>query len=149
MAQGKGFSRTVKGIGIGIGVLIILLILVVAFFPWNRLRGPVSRELSAQLQRPVTIAALHGSLFWRPHVQVTGLTIGNPAWAGGGHMVSVERIDVQLRFWPLLRGAIVLPRVALIRPDVRLYRSADGRANWVFGANPKSAKAQNQPLRLP
>src|SRR5512146_2785507 len=120
MPRGKAI-RTIRAVGIGIGVLIVLLLLVVAFFPWNWLRGPASRELSAQLQRPVAIAALHGSLFWHPHLQVRGLTIGNPAWAGGGQMVSVERIDLQLRFWPLLRGEIVLPRVALIRPDVRLY----------------------------
>jgi len=150
MAKGRAAtSRALKAIAIAVGALIIILLLVIAFFPWNRLTGPVSRELSAQLQRPVHIASLHGSLFWRPHVRVTGLTIGNPSWAGGGQMVSVERIDVQLRFWPLLVGDIVLPRVALTRPDVHLYRGADGRANWAFGSNPKSAKAQSKPMRLP
>ena len=138
-----------KAIGIAIGALIVILLLIIAFFPWNRLTGPISRQLSAQLQRPVHIASLHGSLFWRPHIQVSGLTIGNPAWAGGGNMVAVERIDVQLRFWPLLVGNIVLPRVALTRPDVHLYRGADGRANWAFGGNPKSVKAQSKPMRLP
>src|SRR6185312_9383653 len=130
MSRGKGISRAVKLTGIVIGAVVVVLFLIVAFFPWNRLRGPVSRELSAQLQRPVSIAALHGSLFWRPHVQISGLKIGNPAWAGGGQMVSVDRIELELRFWPLLAGDIVLPRVALIHPVVRLYRGADGRANW-------------------
>ncbi|MHB8813791.1 MAG: AsmA family protein, partial [Steroidobacteraceae bacterium] len=141
-----------KGIGIGIGAVIALLLLIVAFFPWNRLRGPLSHALSADLHRRVSIGALHGSLFGRPHVQVSGLTIGNPAWAGGGQMVSIQRIDLELRFWPLLRGEIVLPKVALIRPDVRLYRAADGRANWVFSSNPQSANANsrgNQPPSLP
>ncbi|HEY6514629.1 MAG TPA: AsmA family protein [Steroidobacteraceae bacterium] len=152
MAQGKTISRTVKAIGIGIGVLIIALLLVVAFFPWNRLRGPVSRILAADLHRSVNIAALHGSLFGHPHVQVSGLTIGNPVWAGGGQMVSIERIDLELRFWPLLRGEIVLPKVELVRPVVRLFRGTDGRANWVFNANPESAEAKkkaSQPMRLP
>lgn len=145
-------ARLLKWIGIGIGVLIVVVILVIAFFPWNRLRGPVSRTLSANLHRQVSIGALHGSVFWHPHVQVSGLTISNPAWAGGGEMVSIERLDLQLRFWPLLRGEIVLPKVTLLRPVVRLYRAADGRANWEFVSNPQSAKAKkqaNQPLRLP
>ncbi|MGH8202429.1 MAG: AsmA family protein [Steroidobacteraceae bacterium] len=152
MAQSKALSRTVKGIGIGVGVLIVALVLVVAFFPWNRLRRPVARLLSADLHRTVNIAALHGSLFRHPHVQVIGFTIGNPAWAGGGRMVSIERIDLELRFWPLLRGEIVLPKVELVRPDVRLFRAADGRANWVFSANPQSAAAKkkaSEPMRLP
>jgi hypothetical protein len=152
VAQSKAVSRTVKGIGIGIGVLILVLVLIVAFFPWNKLRGPVSRALSADLGRQVSIAALHGSLVGHPHVQVSGFTIGNPAWAGGGLMVSIQRIELELRFWPLLRGEVVLPRVVLIRPDVRLYRAADGRANWVLSAHPESAKAKkeaNQPMHLP
>lgn len=142
-------SRTLKWIGIGVGTLIILILLVIAVFPWNWLRGPLSRELSAKLQRPVNIASLHGSLFWRPHVQVRGFTIGNPAWAGGGQMVSVKRIDLQLAFWPLLRGAIVLPKVALIQPDVRLYRTAGGRANWAFGSSAQTANAKKKPMKLP
>jgi hypothetical protein len=152
MSQRKAVSRTVKGIAIAIGAVIVVLVLILAFFPWNRLRGPVSRALSADLGRPVAIAGLHGSLFGHPHVQVSGFTIGNPAWAGGGQMVSIQRIDLQLRFWPLLWGEIVLPRVALIRPHVRLYRAADGRANWVFSAHPESAQAKqeaNKPLHLP
>ena len=152
MSPGKGISRTLTGIGIGIGVLIVVLLLVVAFFPWSRLRGPAERTLSADLHRQVSIGALHGSLFWHPHIEVTGLEIGNPSWAGGGQMVSVDRIAIELRFWPLLRGAIVLPKVALIRPDVRLYRTADGRANWVFAANPNGPKARkeaNEPVSLP
>jgi AsmA family protein len=152
VAQSKAVSRTIKGIGIGIGVLIIVLVLIVAFFPWNKLRGPVARFLSADLGRQVTIAALHGSLFGHPHVQVSGFTIANPEWAGGGLMVSIQRIDLQLRFWPLLWGKVVLPRVELIRPDVRLFRATDGRANWVFSAHPESKKAKqeaNQPMRLP
>jgi hypothetical protein len=152
VAQSKAVSRTVKGIAIGVGVLIIALVLIVAFFPWNKLRRPVAHMISADLGRPVSIASLHGSLFGHPHVQVSGFTIGNPAWAGGGRMVSIQRIDLQLRFWPLLRGEVVLPRVVLVRPDVRLYRAADGRANWVFSSHPESAKAKkeaNQPMHLP
>ena len=152
MAQSKAVSRTVKGIAIGIAALICVLVLIVAFFPWNRLRGPVARILSADLGRPVGIAALDGSLFGHPHVEVSGFTIGNPDWAGGGQMVAIQRIELQLRFWPLLWGEIVLPRVVLIRPDVRLFRAADGRANWVFSSHPQSAKAKqeaNQPMHLP
>lgn len=67
-------------------------------------------------------------------------------------MMSVQRIDLQLRFWPLLRGEIVLPKVALIRPHLHLVRLADGGANWEFTSQPQSAKAKqeaNKPMSLP
>ena len=152
MPRGKTVSRIAIGIGIGIGVVIVALLLVITFFPWNRLRGPLTHTLSADLHRQVGIASLHGSLWGHPHIQVTGFTISNPAWAGGGQMISIQRIELELHFWPLLRGEVVLPKVALIRPDVRLVRLADGRANWEFTARPESAKAKkeaNKPLSLP
>lgn len=140
-------ARTLKGIGIGIGILVVLLALVLAFFDWNWLRGPIARRLSASLQRPVSIAALQGSPF--SQLRVSGFAIGNPAWAGGGQMVSIDRIELKMSFWPLLRGDLVFPRVALIRPDVHLYRARDGRANWEFGAQPQSASAKSQPMSFP
>lgn len=140
-------ARILKGVGISIGILVVLLVLVLVLFDWNWLRGPISRQLAARLQRPVSIAALHGSPFTR--LRVNGFAIGNPAWAGGGQMVSIERIELKLAFWPLLRGDVVLPRVVLIRPHVHLYRAADGHANWEFGAQPQSANAKNHPMQLP
>ena len=146
MARGKPVSRTVKVVGISVGALIVVVLLVIAFFPWNWLRGPASRALSSDLHRRVSIAALHGSLFGHPRVQVTGLTISNPPWAGGGQMVSIQRIELELRFWPLLRGEIVLPRVALIRPDVHVVRLADGRATGNSPLIPRARKPRRKPI---
>jgi AsmA family protein len=138
-----------KGLLAAIGTLIVAIVLLLAFFDWNWLRGPVARAISARIHRPVRIARLHGTLFSRhPRVQVTGLEIGNPAWAGGGQMVSIERLAIQFRLRPLLAGKLVLPRVSVIRPDVRLYRAADGRANWDFGAD-TARYGNDQAIRLP
>ncbi|HTV49809.1 MAG TPA: AsmA family protein [Steroidobacteraceae bacterium] len=143
-------SRTLRPIGIGIAVLLLLLLLAIAFFDWNWVRGPLSHAISARIHRPVSIAALHGALFSpHPHVRVSGLEIGNPAWAGGGQMLSIEQLDIQFRFWPLLTGKLVLPRVTVLRPDVRLYRAADGRANWELGGESQRAGAKNRSTRLP
>lgn len=63
-------------------------------------------------------------MWGHPHVKVTELTIGNPARAGGGQMVSVQRIDLELRFWPLLRGEIV--------PQMRREDAGDLRESVVL-----------------
>jgi len=60
-------------------------------FQWNWLRGPLAQVISARLHRPVTIA---GDLdvhpwSWTPSASVERLSIGNPAWAGGGTMVRI------------------------------------------------------------
>jgi hypothetical protein len=58
--------------------------------------------------------------------------------------VRIQRIAVQIKILPLLRGQTVLPFLAIDRPDVRLLRLQDGRANWTFGPS-----RSEKPLKLP
>jgi uncharacterized protein involved in outer membrane biogenesis len=139
-----------KRIAIFVPVLIVAVVLAVALFDWNSLRGSVARSISARIERPVSIGGLHAALFTiHPRVRVTDLRIGNPDWAGGGDMVAIDRLDVQVRWLPLLWGDLVLPRVVAVRPTVRLFRASDGRANWVFGNGRASTETKNSPTRLP
>lgn len=63
MALGKAIAGILKWIGIVVGALIVVLLFVAAFFPWNRLRGPAERALSADLQRQVSIGALGAPIY--------------------------------------------------------------------------------------
>ena len=120
-------------------------------FDWNWLRGPIGRYASAQLQREVAITGdlrVHPWSF-APKVEAYGVRIGQPGWAKGvdpqaGQMAQVQRIAVQIKILPLLRGQVILPFLAVDKPDVRLLRDKDGKANWTFGA----AKS-DKPLKLP
>lgn len=130
---------------------LLLLAAAVAFFflyvfQWNWFRGPLAREMSHRLHRPV---AINGDLkvhvwSWSPSAQVNGLVIGNPAWAGKEPMAQLPRLTVSVHVPDLLKGKTVLPLVEADNPDVRLQRAADGKANWNFN-NDKAA----QPLKLP
>ncbi len=139
---------------IGIGSALALVAAVVAFlivFDWNWLRGPVSRYASARLQREVAITGdlrVHPWSF-APKVEAYGVRIGQPAWAktldpGSPPMARVGRIALQVKVLPLLRGQVILPFLAVDHPDVRLLRTADGKANWTFGARTTDA-----PMKLP
>lgn len=145
-------SRSAK---IGIGAALSLLAAIIIFlviFDWNWLRGPIGRFASAQLQREVVIAGdlrVHPWSF-SPKAEAYGIRIGQPAWTksvdkDAGQMVQLQRAAVQIKILPLLRGQVILPFVALDKPDVRLLRAADGKANWTFGARKPDAK----PLKLP
>ncbi len=60
-------------------------------------------------------------------------------------MAKVDRIAVQIKLLPLLKGDVILPLLAVDRPDVRLLREGSGRANWTFG----DPNAASKPLKLP
>ncbi len=133
--------------GIVLGVLIAAIVLTLALTDWNALKGPIERFASARSGRTVSIA---GNLdvhiwSWTPSASIEGLSVGNPPWEAGKPMAEVERLQVQLKLLPLLKGDVILPRVELIRPRVYLHRDASGRANWAF----ESKRPTNAPARPP
>lgn len=126
-----------------VGVLALAVIVFLLLFQWNWLRGPLSREISARIHRPVTITGdlvVHPWSF-SPSATINGLVIGNPAWAGALPLATLPRLTVQVELAPLLAGRVVLPFVEADRPDIGLLIDGGGQSNWVF--NP------NQPVKLP
>ncbi|WP_269715504.1 AsmA family protein [Caulobacter sp. NIBR2454] len=148
LAPLSGLSTTARwGVG-GALALLAALIFFLFIFDWNWLRGPVSKFASAQLQREVKIEGNLRVHPWSltPRASIEGLRVGQPKWAPQGHMAKVDRIAVQVKLLPLFKGDIVLPLLAIEKPDVILLREASGRANWTFG-DPN--KKRDKPLKLP
>ncbi|MBW8860385.1 MAG: AsmA family protein, partial [Caulobacter sp.] len=132
--------------------LFAAIILFLLVFDWNWLRGPVGRLASARLNRQVVIAGDLRVHPWSlsPKAEALDVRIAHPAWAPktgpqAGTMARIDRIAVQIRLPALLRGDVVLPLLAVDRPDVKLLRDASGRANWTFG----DPNAPQKPLKLP
>lgn len=132
--------------------LVTAIVVFLIIFDWNWLRGPIGRYASAQLQREVTITGdlrVHPWSF-SPKAEAYGLRIGQPDWASAvdsdpAPMARVDRVAVEIKLLPLMRGQVILPFLALDRPNVRLLRDKDGKANWTFGAPRKDAR----PMKLP
>lgn len=116
-----------------LALLVAALIAFAALFDWSRLTGWVAQQASARLERPVSIGDLEVHVALPPRVRLRDVSIGN---IEGGSRPTMARIDVlefSLRLLPLLWGDVVLPEIALAKPDVLLERTRQGRANWVFG----------------
>ncbi len=148
MSLGEHGRSVLKWTALTVLGVAILLVCFAAFFDWNLARGPVSRMIGRRLDRAVQINDLRVVLLSsHPSISVSGLTIGNPAWAGGGTMADIGRIRLQLRLLPLMKGQIELPLVDIEKPDLHLYADRQGRANWEFGhATPAE---RSKPGKLP
>ncbi|MGH8137551.1 MAG: AsmA family protein [Steroidobacteraceae bacterium] len=129
--------------------MIVLLVLV--FMDWNLLKHPIERIASAKSGRTVRIAGdLNVRIWsWTPTVTLNGLTVGNPPWEADRPMLQVERLQVQLKLLPLLKGDVILPRVELIRPNVYLHQDRSGRANWTFENKAPTNAPAAKPTNLP
>ena len=136
-------------LGIPLGLIAILLI-VLATIDWNAMRGPVSNYLSARLDRPVRIAGdLDVHLFsWTPTATANDIIVAQPSWASDAKedFADIQQLGIALDLKALIGGHIVLPEVIVERPQLRLIREQDGKANWDFGT--PGAKS-SQPSHLP
>jgi len=145
----RAIGRVFIWVGASVLGLLVLIIVALALMDWNAMRGPVSRAASRATGRPVSIDGnLHVHVFsWTPSVNVEGLRIGNPSWAGNADMIRLPRLHVAAELKHLLIGRLVLTSLELDDPVANLMRDARGRANWELG-NPDS-KPSSKPARLP
>lgn len=133
------------------GVLAALIVALVAFlllFDWNYLRGPIAKFASARTGREV---AIEGNLNVKllslePSATVEKIRIGHPAWAGEGRTAEIEKMFVQIKVLPLLKGDLIVQRLEFTKPNLILLRDAQGRATWDFS---KDQTKKDEPFRMP
>ena len=114
--------------------VVVLLALMVLFFPWDLLRGPVSRYVSAQTGRPFEITRrLDVKPGWSTRVRLDGVTFANPDWARDPYLVQAESAEFEIRLLPLLTGRVEMPWLRLQAPQLGLQQEADGRRTWALG----------------
>ena len=121
--------------------------ILAAIWDWNWFRGPVASIASSRMHRQVTIGGdLKVHLWsWQPSASVERVRIANPAWAGSASLADIDRIALQIRLIPLFTGHLDMRLLEFDRPQVALYRDAQGRATWDFSDGSKP----DEPLRLP
>jgi uncharacterized protein involved in outer membrane biogenesis len=118
-----------------LAAVLVVLVLVLAFFPWDMLRGPVNRYVSDKTGRKFEITRrLDVALGWRTAtVKFDGIEFANPSWARDPYLVKADRAEFDIRLWPLLLRHVVIPRLALFKPSVGLQMEQDGRRTWALG----------------
>lgn len=143
--------KSLRWTGIVVGGLVLVLALLLAFMDWNWFKHPIERIASAKSGRTVAIAGdLNVHVWsWTPTIVLNGLTLGNPPWEPNRPMAKIERLEVHLKLLPLLKGDVILPRVALLKPDVYLHQDKSGRANWTFENKAPTNAPASKPTRLP
>ncbi len=152
--------RWLRWFGIAIGIIFGLLIGVPAvviavlalLYDWDDARPLVGRLASTALGREVAITdALDVDLGRVTRIEMRGLTVANVEGGEAPHLVRIGDLTLDIDLRPLLSGDVVIPTLQLADVDAALERDADGRANWVFGADkqPAAEPPSKEPMRLP
>jgi len=126
--------------------LIAVVLLLIALWDWNWFKGPVERAVQAKTGRALHIGNLDVDLGRVTTIRGDSVTFANAEWAKRPQMVSADRVEIDVRIWPLLRGSVQLPEVRLTRPDALLQTAprADQAGNWDF----MGESSGGEPLQL-
>jgi len=119
-------------------VLPILLLASLSAVDRGWLDRPIEAWASHKLGHAVRFSALETHLRSSDRsIIVRGLTISSPSWAAGRNLATIDRLDARLELWPLMRGEVGIPYLAVTRPTLNLIRLRDGRNNWTMsGSSP-------------
>ena len=126
--------------------LLAAILLLIALWDWNWFKGPVERAVQAKTGRALHIGNLDVDLGRVTTIRADSITFANAQWARQPKMASADRVEIDVRVWPLLRGSVQLPEIRLTRPDALLQTApkADQAGNWDF----MGESSGGQPLQL-
>lgn len=116
----------------GLIALSIVVLALPAIIGWNWARKPVSSLVETSTGREFRIDGNLDIDFFPLEIEAERLYLGNARWSDERSMARVERVNMQVRFWPLVVGQVRLPVLTLESPSLLLERSREGRGNWVL-----------------
>jgi uncharacterized protein involved in outer membrane biogenesis len=127
-----------KSVKIIIGTLggVILLLLAGAWYASTvvdsvQLTKILSSSVKAATGRDLKISG-PVTLSFLPSISVSAerLSLSNASWASSPDMLNLQRIDLDIKTWPLLTKRIELSNVKLTGLELLLQKNVSGKANW-------------------
>jgi AsmA family protein len=124
-----------------VGIPVAAIVALVAFWNWDWLIPIVQSRASSALGREVKIAHLHVQLGRVTTMSADDVRIANPAgFPQEGDFARIARLSVQADVMAYIRSRqVVLPEIALERPEVQALQTADGKNNYTLALGGGSA----------
>jgi AsmA protein len=154
--------RWARWLVVSVVAVLVLAVVVLALLPTfidvNRYRDRVVAEVEARLGRQITLERLSLSFLPSPTLGLEGLVIGEPGAPADGaippaeRFVSLERLGLRVRLWPLLRREVEVERLVLDRPQIVVERDARGNlsiADLLRGDQAAPAPSPGAPAGAP
>ncbi|MFH1158978.1 MAG: AsmA family protein [Pseudomonadota bacterium] len=137
-----------KKLLIGLLIFVALDIAIVIFLPklvpMEKIAAEAGNRVKSLTGRDMGFSGVK-FVFWPDlGIELRDVTLGNPAWAKGKNMLSLDKADIALALMPLLERRIEVKRFSLNAPVIHLEIGPDGRRNWDFAAEKTPAPAKQE-----
>jgi len=114
-----------------VSVLVLAMLLVAWLVDPNDYKDDIAQAVKEKTGRDLKLEGdLDLSVFPWLALELGPAELGNPQGFGPGPFVSVNKVDVGVRLFPLLRGQLQVRRLTLDGLQLNLVKDAQGRSNW-------------------
>ena len=141
-----------KKLLIGVVCLAVLLVAAIvvlpSLVPASAYKDKIETQLSAALDRDVTISGdVKLSVFPVLKAQTGAVQIENADGFTDENLATMEGLDARIRLLPLLSKKIEIAKFELTRPVISLEKNSAGQVNWAIGDAPAEPKTEGEPFK--
>ncbi|MCP4409696.1 MAG: AsmA family protein [Gammaproteobacteria bacterium] len=127
-----------------LGLLIGAALVAVSFIDINQYKGLIAEQVKEATGRELVLEGnLELKVSLSPTVVVQSARFANAAWGSRPDMLTVNRLEAEIKLIPLIRSEFQVKRFVLIEPDILLETNKDGLGNWELGT---TEQISQQPL---
>lgn len=135
--------RIIRITAIVVAVFVAAVIALVMFVPVDVYRGPIEEAGTAATGRTLHLRGpLRFTLYPEIGISVSDVTLASVPGARDPEMVTVGRLLIGVRLWPLLSRRLEVTRLVLEKPVIHAEVGADGVANWAMTTTPTPTEPQ-------
>ena len=146
--------RVLRIVLIAIAVLIVVpavgvAILISRFNP-DAYKPQIIAAVKSATGRTLTLGGpIQLGIALRPTLELSNVALSNPPGFSRPEMLTLQKLDVRLALLPLLDHKVVIARLVLIHPDIKLETNQQGATNWQFTPESGSGGAPTSPAAAP
>ena len=132
-------------VGIFVLFIIVAAVIFVATFNINQYHGQIQSAIETQLGRQVSLGNMHLGIF-PPRFEVENVSVADdPRSNAPTPFVQAQRLDVSVKFLPLLHKEVEVDSLILQRPSVDLIKNKQGVWNFASLGKPQPGSPQAAP----
>ena len=117
-------------IGVGVvGFLAVIILVVPAWVDLGMFKSTYLPFIEETLHRRVDVAEVRLALVPAPSIRLSNLRISDGPAFPDNTFFAAERVQLRLKFWPLIRGRFEVTQFVLEKPVMNLLKQPDGTFN--------------------
>ncbi|HLG87809.1 MAG TPA: AsmA family protein [Alphaproteobacteria bacterium] len=134
------------GLAVVVVVLILIAIVVPLLIPADAYRGRIVEAVQSATGRELRIEGpLSFSILPSIAIDANNVALANAPGTAPKDMMTLGKLQVGLKLFPLLGGDVEIDKFVLVDPVVHLAIDKSGRPNWDFSTTPPQAPPAAKP----